>query len=137
MTRSLRRSSQKVLSIFQVSERRGSKNLKEILVPSTIKFRGNEEERNHQSISDQDTEGYYPCETQCVYCQLLRKLQGNTVQSVATKKSFKIRQNISCKSESVIYLVTCVKCSVHSVGHCTKFNKRKLLQSHQKQNKRL
>ena len=32
---------------FQVSERRGSKKLEEIPAPSTIKFRRNEEERDH------------------------------------------------------------------------------------------
>ena len=65
-----------------------------------------------------------PCETPCVYCQLLRKSQGDTLQSVATKKSFRIRQNINCKSKNVIYLVTCVNCNVQGVGHCTQFNKR-------------
>ena len=123
MTRSLRRSSKNVISISSFREKR-KQEPKEILAPSTIKFRENEEERNHQPISDQDPEGCYPCKTPRACCLLLCKLQGNTFQSVATKKSFKIRQNINCKSKNVIYLVTCVKCNIQGVGHYTQFNKR-------------
>ena len=50
---------------FQISERRGPKNIKELLAPSNIKFKENaleeSESQNEDEIErDQDPEGCYP-----------------------------------------------------------------------------
>ena len=55
---------------------------------------------------------------------LLQKLQGDTFHSKNNKKTIKIRQHINCKSQNVIYLVTCAKCNKQGVGHSTQFSKR-------------
>ena len=109
---------------FPLSERCGSKNIKEILAPSTVKFNQSYENINCQQNVDEDPKGCFPCDKPCVYCDLLRKSQDSRFQSLANKKSFKIRQNIRCKSRNVIYLVTCVKCNLQGVGHCTQFQQK-------------
>ena len=113
---------------FQISERRGAKNIKELLAPSNIKFKENaldeSESQNEDEIErDQDHEGCYPCSKPCAYCPLLQKLQGDTFHSKSNKKTFKIHQHINCKSQNVIYLVTCAKCNKQGVGHSMQFSK--------------
>ena len=106
-------------SINQASERRGAKNLKEILAPSAFVPYSPEENENagHNSINDNsesletavegDENGCFPCGKDCVYCALLNKSQGKTFKSISNRKQFKIRQKINCGSRSIIYLVTC------------------------------
>lgn len=108
---------------FKVCERRGSKNIKEILAPSTVTLpsttvRDKEENEHNQMI------GNHPCGTPCAYCDLLGKTEVDHFTSSATGQSFKIRQAINCKSENIIYLVHCTKCNLQGVGHATKFNER-------------
>ena len=55
---------------------------------------------------------------------LLQKLQGDTFHSKSNKMTFKIRQHINCKSQNVIYLVTCAKCNKQGVEHSMQFSKR-------------
>ena len=60
---------------LQVSERRGAKNIKELIAPSTMKFK---EENNAEQTTENSEEvlkGSYPCGKQCAYCQLLSKSQ--------------------------------------------------------------
>ena len=107
-----------------MSERHGAKNIKELLAPSTMKFK---EENNTEQTNENFVEvsqGSYPCGKQCTYCQLLSKSQGQTFQSNSKKKIFKIRQRITCKSRNIIYFVTCIKCKLQGVGHGTHFGKR-------------
>ena len=66
---------------FRSSERRGSINVKEILAPSTVKFKQSYENINCQQNVDEDPKGYLPCDKPCVYCDLLRKSQGTVVDS--------------------------------------------------------
>ena len=118
----------KGINHFQISERRGAKNIKELLAPN-IKFKENaleeSESQNEDEIErDQDPEGCFPCSKPCAYCPLLQKLQGDTFHSKSNKKTFKIRQHINCKSQNVIYLVTCAKCNKQGVEHSMQFSKR-------------
>ena len=55
-------------------------------------------------------------------CQVLEE---NTVfRSTQTGEKFKIRQDIDCKSDNIIYLVTCKRCKFQGVGSCTKLSQR-------------
>ena len=66
---------------FQLSERRGIKNIKEILAPSTVKFKQSYENINRQQNVDEDPKGCFPCDKPSVYYDLLRKSQGSRFQS--------------------------------------------------------
>ena len=119
---------------FQVFEKRGTKNIKEILAPSTVNL--NDCEYVDNETAEQDL-GCHPCNKPCVYCQLLSKTEANHFKSVQTGQSFKIRQSINCQSKDIIYLVNCVKCNLQGVGSTTQFNKRiSNYFSHIKQRKR-
>ena len=62
----------KGVSHFQVSEIRRSKNIKELLAPSTIRFREIDEDNDMENEEDQNMEeGCYPCGKPCAYCHLL------------------------------------------------------------------
>ena len=47
-------------------------------------------------------------------CKVLQ--EGIKFKSNSTKEMFKIRENISCRSSNIIYLVTCQKCGKQGVG---------------------
>ena len=65
----------KEVSHFQVSERRGSKNIKELLAPLTTRFREIDEDNDMENREDQNMEeGCYPCGKPCTYCHLLEKV---------------------------------------------------------------
>ena len=49
-------------------------------------------------------------------CQVLE--QNNEFESFQTKEQYRIRQDINCKSENVIHLVTCKRCGLQGVGSC-------------------
>ena len=88
---------------LQVSERRGAKNMKEILAPSVSAVNSADTAegehiepsitRNATSMVENDN-GYYPCGKNCAYCTLVGKSKGNTFKSVSNGKRFKIRQLI-------------------------------------------
>ena len=44
--------------------------------------------------------------------------------SRTTGEKYKIREDISCKSENIIYLVNCKNCRMQGVGSCKDFAKR-------------
>ena len=106
---------------FQVSEKRGTKNIKDILAPSTVNL--NDGENVNNETTEQDL-GCHPCNKPCVCCQLLSKTEVDHFKSVQTGQSFKIRQSINCQSKDIIYLVNCVKCNLQGVGSTTQFHKR-------------
>ena len=57
----------------------------------------------------------YPCRRNgCLICKYIQK--GNHFQSTQTRKKFRIRENLNCKSTHVIYLVTCLNCKEQYVG---------------------
>ena len=107
----------KGVSHFQVSKRRGSKNIKELLTPSMTRFREIDEDNDMENGDDQNMEeGCYPCGKLCAYCHLLEKSQGKTFKSKSNKKVFKICRRITCKSRNIIYFVTSAKCKLQGVG---------------------
>ena len=55
-------------------------------------------------------------------CQVVK--EGSSFKSNQTGEIYKIRQDINCRSENIIYLVTCKKCGMQGVGSCTTFCKR-------------
>ena len=109
---------------LKVSVRRGAKNVKELIAPSTVEFKEENDAEQTNENSEEVSKGSYPCGKQCAYWQLLSRSQGQTFQSNSNKKVFKIRQHITCKSRNIIYFVTCMKCKLQGVGHSTHFGKR-------------
>ena len=55
-------------------------------------------------------------------CQILE--ENNQFKSFQTGEQHRIRQEISCKSENTIYLVTCKRCGLQGVGSCLVLSKR-------------
>ena len=43
-------------------------------------------------------------------------------KSTQTGERYKIRQDLDCKSDNIIYLVTCKKCGFQGEGSCTKLS---------------
>ena len=54
-------------------------------------------------------------------CQVLE--ENTEFKSTQTGERYKIRQDIDCKSENIIYLVTCKKCGFQGVGSYTNCRK--------------
>ena len=80
----------KGIAHLQVSERREAKNIKELIAPSTMKFKeGNDAEQTNEN-SEEALKGSYPCGKERAYCQPLSKSQGQTFQSNSNKKIFKV-----------------------------------------------
>ena len=50
--------------------------------------------------------------------------ENNKFRSFQTKEQYRIRQDINCKSENVIYLVTCKRCGLQGVGSCLVLSQR-------------
>ena len=88
---------------FQVSEKRGSKNIKEILAPSNTCFSNEDQPQNENEHVD-EINGSHPCNKPWVYCNILRKTESNQFKSNSNGQTFNIRQNINCQSENVVYL---------------------------------
>ena len=99
----------------QISLRRGGKNIKEMLATTKLNYR---EER----ASRTGTCG--PCKKQCVHCELLRVSEGSWFESAVTNRRYRIRQNIDCTSNMVVYLVTCTRCNMQGVGSADKIYSR-------------
>ena len=57
----------------------------------------------------------YPCRRNgCLICKYIKV--GNHFCSTQTRRKFRIRQELNCKSTHVIYLVTCLNCKEQYVG---------------------
>ena len=108
---------------FQVSEKRGSKNVKEILSPSNTCFSNEDQPQNENEHVD-EINGSHSCNNPCVYCNILRKTESNQFKSNSNGQTFNIRQNINCQSENVVYLIWCEECKLQGVGHTLKMSKR-------------
>ena len=104
---------------FQVSEKRGSKNIKELLGPFSVILSSEE-----HLEKDQQRKGTYPCNKTFAYCTLLRKSQATHFKSRIRCQSFKIRQKIICQSDNVICLIECKQCKIQSIGRTFKLNSR-------------
>ena len=103
---------------FRASYRRGHANLKELIAPSKIdNHKPNEVNANGScnkcgkcGLSNRGRKRASGL-TQCEVLQ-----EGTKFRSNSTKETFKIRENISCRSNNIIYLVTCEKCGKQGVG---------------------
>ena len=116
---------------FRVAYRRGHKNLKELIAPSKISFRDSKEgiQGKRQYIGKCEKCG--ECgksirgrkRASGIYCcQVLE--ESDQFLSRTTGEKYKIRQDISCKSENIIYLVNCKNCRMQVVRSCKDFAKR-------------
>ena len=119
---------------FQVTQKRGCENMKEILVPSTVKL---SHEQPNNSTTIETNNGSHPCGKACLYCYVLGKSDTDTFKSTSNGQSFKIRQKIDRQSQNIMYLITCKICNIQEVGHTSKFSSRiSNYFSHIEQNKR-
>ena len=116
---------------FRVSYKRGHKNLKEFLASSKLVF------ENMDAVSNSKRQHHGKC-VKCgscgkstkgrkrssgIYCcQVLE--ENNQFKSFQTKEQYRIRQDINCKSENVIYLVTCKRCGLQGVRSCLVLSQR-------------
>ena len=94
---------------FHGTQKRGCKNMKEILAPSTVKI-SHEESNNNTAVETNN--GSHPSGKPCVYCCVLGKSETDTFKSTSNGQSFKIRQKIDCQSQNIIYLITCKICNI-------------------------
>ena len=116
---------------FRVAYKRGHKNLKELIAPSKISLRDSKEgiqgKRQYigkcqkcgecgKSIRGRKRASGIYC------CQVLE--ESDQFLSRTTGEKYKIRQDISCKSENIIYLVNYKNCRMQGVGSCKGFAKR-------------
>ena len=79
-----------------------------------------------QKTKSKSTESEAGCRKCCkcrVSCPILK--EGNHFRSTNTKRTYPIKQQLSCDSDYVIYLSTCKKCGGQYVGKSqTSFKKR-------------
>ena len=104
---------------IQISERRGGKNIKEILAKSKINALEERSGIGYQSECGKVWRG-----VECVDCQFLRETSGNSFASTVTGRTHYIRQIVSCISWWIVYLVTCKKCNIQGVGSAKECKKR-------------
>ena len=124
----------KVFSDERVQIRTGfrrTKNLKDLLVPSSLPVADQETSINSGII------GCYRCHRQvCDACQNFL-VPAKRIRSVTTGKRYKIRQSLSCRTDYVIYCATCRLCNRQCVD--SSINLRSRLSNHKshiKENKR-
>ncbi len=95
---------------------RRNKNLKDRLCRARVKYQAD------ATISTQDSSLPIPlsqstkiCKnTRCRYCPLLNTT--GQVRSNSTGRSYTTLKNITCKSDNLVYLITCKQCSTQYVG---------------------
>jgi len=87
---------------------RRTKNLKELVSPSKLK------DLNTINV-EEGAEKYSRCDKKCDLC---RNYSHNSLisKSTVTGRSYQIKENITCTTMNVIYLITCTKCHVQYVG---------------------
>lgn len=62
---------------------------------------------------DEDTYVFSRC-GKCKICDIT--IQSSCFKSTVTQKNYKLKQNLNCKSQYVIYLFTCTSCGIQYVG---------------------
>ena len=88
---------------------RRPKNLKELLAPSKLKTHVDNVDLAIGCL------GCTKCNKRCDLCNNYFN-QSKTFTSFKTKKQYRIKQNVTCSSKNVIYLISCNKCSLQYVG---------------------
>ena len=92
------------------------KNLKDLLVPSSLP------DTVQENCTDSDNIGCYRCHPRvCDACQNFL-VPAKRIKSVVTRKSYKIRQSLSCRIDYVIYCARCTLCNRQYVGSCINFS---------------
>ena len=116
-----------------VAYKRGHKNLKELLAPSKIALRvinvggGGRGKRQYRAKCQNYGEcgkstGGRKWGSRIHCCQVLE--EGQEFFSRTTGEIHKIRQDINCKSQNIIYLVNCKHCGMQGLGSCKNSAKR-------------
>ena len=111
---------------------RKTKNLKVLLVPLALP------DLNRTDTLNSDVIGCFLCD--CKVCDACHNflLSSNRIKSVVTRKSYKIRHSLSCRTDYIIYCAICLLCNKQCVGSlvnfCAKCSNHK---SHIKQKKRM
>ena len=110
---------------------RRTKNLKDLLVPSALPG------LNRTDTLNRDAVGCFRCDRKvCDACHNFL-LPSNRIKSVATGKSYKIRDSLSCRTDYIIYCAICLLCNRQCVGSSVNFRARlSNHKSHIKQKKR-
>ena len=107
---------------------RRTKNLKDMLAQSSVQ---------PVTTPQTDNPGCFKCHSKvCDACQHFL-LPYTHIISVATGKSYKIRQHLSCRTDFVIYCAFCKKCNRQCVGSAIDFRRHwSNYKSHIKKQKR-
>ena len=110
---------------------RRTKNLKDLLVPSTLP------DVNSAESGSSDALGCFRCDQNvCDACHNFLLL-AKRIKSVVAGKSYKISQALSCHTDYIIYCALCTLCNKQCVGSSVKFRARlRNHKSHIKQKKR-
>ena len=67
--------------------------------------------------------GCFKCKRKCVLCNNFLK-ETDCFKSFSTGRSYKIKQEINCKSTNIVYLISCKKCNVQYAGSTSEFKVR-------------
>ena len=104
---------------------RRTKNLKDLLVPSSLP------DIVQENCTDSDNIGCYRC-----HCQNFL-IPAKHIKNVVTRKSYKIKQSLSSRTDYGIYCAICTLCNRQCAGSCINFRSRlSNHKSHIKKNKR-
>ena len=87
-------------------------------------------------IVEDENGGSQPCNKNCAYSEMLRKMASNEFKGLRRGCRYKIRQNITCESKDIVYLVTCNKHNIQGVGCTTDLKSRisNYMNHHKKKN---
>jgi hypothetical protein len=97
------------------------RSLRRLLVTSQLKpiIEGHSTSSQHDDSNLVRTDGCFPCNgTRCRVCYYLTT--GETFRSSTNNQSFRVRGNISCRTNNVIYLITCKSCQHQYVGQTSR-----------------
>ena len=90
---------------------RRTKNLKEVLAPSRL--RPTQQLREVENPFSKP--GCFKCKGRCNLCDNFL-IESDRFWSLATERSYKIKERVGCTSANVIYLISCTKCNLQHVG---------------------
>ena len=89
-----------------------SQNLQQKLVRASLV---QQDTMRHQTDTHSTNSGSHRCTNiKCKACDYI--VENNIIKSTHNNRTFKITDNINCKTNNIIYLITCKKCSKQYVG---------------------
>ena len=98
---------QKALPESPLFTTRRASNIKDILVHSRLKPKGNDHNKRPNVKSEK-------CKRP--FCGICKKLKNTNVVCTLTKKSHQLPLNIDCHTRNVVYVLTCEQCKKQYVG---------------------